>query len=129
MTIIEIFERAFSSGGAGCRRTCQCGREFYDWYNTYDWEEGELEALNENPNAEGHDFSIGTLYIEGEEFCECCNCWHGRAEQIMKWLDAHARPIAKYLSLMKEEKQRQADIAPTVKASPRSPTERATDDE
>jgi len=106
MTEMEIFERAFASGGSGCRHTCDCGREFYDCYNSYDWEEGELEALEMDKAAEGHDYSVSTVYITGKEYCVDCDCWHDNAKAILSWMDANKYAFVKYLQLVREEKQK-----------------------
>lgn len=113
-TKLENFERAFSSNSGGCRRTCECGVEFYDYANSYDWEDGELEALQADPKKRGVDYSVGTVEFENREFCVDCKCWHPRAEQIMRFLDSHAGAVAEYLTLEKKRKQHEADISPVV---------------
>lgn len=112
---LENFERAFSNGMSGCRRTCDCGKEYYDGVNSYDWDEGELEGLEKDPAAIGLDHPCGDMGFEGREFVDACTCWHERAKQLMKFLDNHAYKIAEYLSLEKERKQSIADHAPTVR--------------
>jgi len=86
---LELFERAFHTSSAGCVRTCKCGRVFYNPDNTWDWEEGELERLEADPNAEPRDWSIGTLILDGEEYCCDCDCWRDRARKAVDWLDRH----------------------------------------
>ena len=111
---LELFARAFSSGGCGCVRACHCGRIFYDGLNSYDWEEGELERLQANVNAECHDYSINTIYLAGNEYCMDCDCWHGQAETIMKWLDIYGCAVAKWLTLEKRRLTAEAARAPVV---------------
>jgi len=112
---LNEFERAFSSGMAGCVRTCECGRVFYDNANSYDWEPGELERLQASKKATPVDYSVGTLVLEGGEFVQACNCWHERASKIIDWLDNHAHGIAEYLTLEKKRKQADADHSPVVR--------------
>src|SRR4051812_19397927 len=114
MTKIEIFDRAFDSHTGHCRTSCECGKEFYDHANSYDWEEGEKEKLEADPNAVGVSYTVGTLTFEGRKYCCDCTCWHARAEHIMGFIDNHAAQIAEYLTLQKKEKQRVANAAPVV---------------
>lgn len=112
---LENFEAAFSGNTYGCRRTCECGHEYWDTCNhDYDWEPGEVESLEKDPNATGVDYAIGTIEFEGCQYADACTCWHERAKTIMGFIDGHAREIAKYLSLEKQRKQRIADAAPIV---------------
>lgn len=112
---LENFERAFTSGSSGCRRTCECGREFWDSYNEgYDWEPGEVEELKNNPNATSVAYSVSSIILEGKEYPMDCDCWHKRAEQIMGLIDGHDHAIARYLTLEKQRKQAIADKAPVV---------------
>ena len=111
---LELFERAFTSHCSGCRRVCRCGREFFDFENSYDWEEGELEGLQKNPKTTGLPYAVGTVMLENREFVQDCDCWHERARQIKAFIDGHATQIARYLSLEKVRKQAIADAAPVV---------------
>lgn len=108
------FERAFSGGTAGCRRTCDCGREFYDAENSYSWEDGEIEALEKDPNATALDHSCGDIALEGREYVNACECWHKRAEHIMAFIDSHAHQIADYLNREKDRKTKEAEAMPSV---------------
>lgn len=109
------FREAFSNGTAGCRRTCACGIEYYDAVNSYDWEEGEIEALEKNKKAKGLDHSCGDMGFEGREYVDACDCWHNRAEQLIKFLDRHSHKIAEYLTLEKKRKQSAADHSAVVR--------------
>lgn len=113
---LENFERAFSSGSAGCRRTCNCGKEYFDNHNGgYDWEDGELEKLLASKNSIALDYAPGDIDFEGRYYVDACTCWHERAEHIMRFIDAHAHKIAEYLTLEKKRKQAQADYSPVVR--------------
>lgn len=108
------FERAFSSGTAGCVRTCACGKTFYDAVNSYDWEEGEKEKL-EAEGAIAVDYSVGDLNFEGKEYADECDCWHERARQLMRFIDSHSYSIAEYLTLEKKRKLEDAEHSPVVR--------------
>lgn len=112
---LENFERAFTSSMAGCVRTCECGRIFYDGANSYDWEEGELEKLEKNKKATCVEYSVGTIVLDGNEYCMDCDCWHKRAGAIIKFMDRYDHQIAEWLTLEKKRKQRIADNSPVVK--------------
>lgn len=111
---LENFERAFSGHSAGCRRRCDCGRQYYDGVQGYDWEEGELEALEADSEAVRLEYAPGDLMFEGAQYVDACDCWHKRAEQIMRFIDGHAVQIAEYLTLEKKRKQATADASPVV---------------
>jgi hypothetical protein len=108
------FERAFSGGTAGCVRRCECGKQYYDGVQSYDWEEGELEKLQADPKARHLEYAPGDVVFEGCSYVDACDCWHKRADKIMGFLDAHAHQIAEYLTLEKKRKQSIADDAPVV---------------
>lgn len=112
---LENFIDAFRDNTSGCVRTCDCGKIYFDHENSYDWEEGELEALESDTKAIGLDDSIRTLSFEEKEYVIDCNCWRKRAEKIMGFIDGHAHEIAMYLTLEKKRKQSIADNAPFVK--------------
>lgn len=115
MTSFENFEQAFRGGVSGLRRTCECGVEYWDSYNSgYDWEEGEREALEADPKAKALDHSVGVVELEGRYYVDGCTCWHKRAEQVIRFLNEHAVAIAEYLTLEKKRKQAEADAAPRV---------------
>jgi hypothetical protein len=102
----EIFEDAFSSHGSGCVRDCVCGRTHFDTYNTYDWEDGELEDLEkkakENPDKYiEHDHSIGMLIVDGQEFVFECPC--NGAAKYERFILRHERQIADYLNKRADE--------------------------
>lgn len=87
--MIEILEEAFRDHTAGSRRECDCGKIFYNSNGGWDWEEGELEALEKSESATDLDYSVGTMTLEGKEYCLDCGCWHKRALVIFGFLMAH----------------------------------------
>jgi hypothetical protein len=114
---LDRFSEAFSSGGAGCRRQCECGRVFYDTDNGWDWGEGELEALQANKEATPLSYAVSTMILEGREYARDCNCWHTRASKVIEWLDSHNREIARYLNGEQAYALAHAKEMPTVKAT------------
>ena len=101
------FEEAFSDITGTCRKQCSCGIEYYNPDPVWDFEPGELEALDAS-DAIAVDYSIGTVVFDNQEFVNLCGCWYKRAEQIMAFLDNNNNSIAKYLNL---ERQRKIDDA------------------
>lgn len=108
------FERAFTTNSGGCRRTCECGREFYNPDHTWTWEPGELDALADDPNANAVDYTVGEVVFEGKEYANPCDCWHPRARKIIVWLYYHGEGIAQFLSLEKKRLLDEAKAAPVV---------------
>jgi hypothetical protein len=112
--VLENFATAFSSNSSGCVRTCACGRQFYDTANTYDWEEGEFEKLCADPQAVALPHAVGTLVIQGVEFCEDCTCWYATAKPLIKLFHSQPRQIARYFELEKQRKERLAAAFPMI---------------
>jgi len=111
---LERFACAFSTHSGGCRNQCECGRVFYNPDSSWSWDEGELEALELDPNAIPVDYAVSTIGFEGKICVWDCDCWHARAEKIMGWIDSHANKIAAYLNGEAEHKKQIADKAPRV---------------
>lgn len=110
------FEEAFASSGAGARRICVCGRQFYNAdEGAWDWEEGELEKLCADPSATGVEWSCGTLVIEGISYARDCDCWHKAASSAIDFIEDHAHAIASYLNTRKADALADAKRMPTVK--------------
>jgi hypothetical protein len=115
MSDLTSFQEAFAASMSGCVRTCECGRTFFDNHNPgYDWEPGEKEALQNDPNATALDHSVGTISLEGATYCQDCTCWHTRAARVMAWLDTHAHSIATYYAVEKQRLQAVADSMPVL---------------
>lgn len=113
-TDLDLFERAFSSGDNGCRRTCACGRVFYDIENHWDWEDGEMEALQANKDATAMPHACGGVILHGAEYAMDCTCWHPMAEQLIGIIRTNKRRIAKFINLEAEHLKRLAETAPKV---------------
>jgi hypothetical protein len=112
----ESFEGAFSGRTGSCVRDCECGKTFWDSYNTgYDWEEGEVDRLVADPKAIAVDYAVGTIEFEGRTYVNACDCWHQRAIRIIAFLRGHDEAIADFLTAERKRKQQQADRAPVVK--------------
>ena len=103
----EIFEEVFNSRVGGCVRDCACGQTYYDDYNDYDWEPGELENLKENSNAIPFDYSISTMSINNEEIVIGCDC--GRAKKYEEFILRHAEQLAEYLNKKAEALKEKAE--------------------
>jgi len=95
-------------------RQCACGKIYYNPDPAWSWEEGELAALEQNPNAYGRDYAIGEVIFEGKVYADACDCWHARALRVIAFLHEHAEAIAEYLSEEKARKLREANRAPVV---------------
>lgn len=111
---IEQFERAFSMHISGPVAECDCGKVFWDTYNTgYDWDEGEEDRLRADPNVVGVRHGVERIALEGRIYCMDCSCWHERAERIATWLRDHQEQIGEWFKL---EKRRLAEASQRVPA-------------
>lgn len=112
----DSFLRAFDGRVSGCRRDCECGREYFDNYNSgYDWEPGELERLAANPNATPLGYAVSVIEFEGGHYVYDCPCWKPRARRIIAFLLGHDEQIANFLSEEKERRRAEADRSPVVR--------------
>jgi hypothetical protein len=111
---LEIFERAFSDRTAGCARQCNCGVQFYNPGNGWDFDEGEIELYQSDPKAVALEWAVGTVYFEGKFYVPDCSCWQERATKIIAFLHHHDDQIADFLSLEKTRLEFLAKHAPTV---------------
>lgn len=110
---IENFIRGFRTIMSHATMPCACGKVFYNPNGDWDWDEGEMEAL-EKSEATAIEHSVGEVPFEGKVYADACTCWHDRAIMIMKFIDSHRYGIADYLSLEKKRKQAEADASPVV---------------
>lgn len=112
--LIEVFEDAFSTHSNGCVRECACGKIYYNPDGGWDWEEGEIERLEKNPNATALDYAPGGVEFEGREVCNACTCWHDRAKKIISFLCGHDTPIAAFLNERRTRTVAKANRVPVV---------------
>lgn len=108
----EIFFDSFDSQCSGCVRVCECGITHFDEYNIPDWEDGELEkmqqkARNDPKHYVGHDCAVSTTEINGIEIVYGCTC--DLARKYESFILNYAKQIAGYLNrravLLREEAQ------------------------
>jgi hypothetical protein len=111
---LENFKEACRTTLSSCRDTCACGRVFFDGVNSWDWDEDELEKLQEDPSATQLNYTVDMLDVEGTHYVRDCDCWHKRAIQIMGFLDAHDTRIAAYFKLEKARKEEEAKQSVTL---------------
>ena len=103
----EIFEETFRLPVCGCVRTCACGKTYYDTYNDYDWEYGELKALEKDPNAFPVDYAIGTMSVGGEEIVIGCDC--DKEKKYEDFILLHARQLVIYLNKRSESLKEESE--------------------
>lgn len=96
------FEDAFSFIRTR-RFRCNCGKTYWDNYNTgNDWNEGEIEALEKDENAQACLHAITVVSFEGTEYADACDCWRPRAARLINWLEAHRTEIISFLGMEKK---------------------------
>ena len=97
----EMFEDAFMSPCSGIRRSCECGREFYDLSegDSTNWERGEwadLTARDDGDRVIGFPHSVGVYVISDREYVVGCPCNAGGPAE--RWILENADNIARYLN-------------------------------
>lgn len=97
MNRINNFDIAFRANHSGCRGICDCGKLYYNGDNTWDWEVGEYEAL-ENGDAICSEYSIGYVEVGGREYVDVCPCRNEQVEKLLNFIDGHSTQIAEYLN-------------------------------
>jgi len=110
---IESFLTSFADRGR-CRSQCACGKTYYR-DDDVDWEDGELEWLEENGIE--LDCAVGVFTINNRDYVDSCDCWHKEVKAVMDFIDENAHRIAQYL---KEEKMRKEGIAKRAVTIPES---------
>ena len=94
----KIFEEAFRSFLHGCVGECSCGKVYYDASdNYYNWEDGEFERLEKDPNSYPLPYAVTSIMIGGEEIVPDCDC--GKLKKYEDFIIHHAEQIAKYLNM------------------------------
>ena len=111
MDKFQNFKEAFSPPIGSCAARCNCGRDFYNPDSSWDFDEGELERLESDPEATALEYSVGYIEFEGSQYVWDCDCWHDRAKKIIAFIDAHAKSIVEYLKLEKNRKLKEANAS------------------
>jgi hypothetical protein len=105
---ITNFEKAFADGAGSFLACCACGKT-YCFREYYGEEKGDAEIIAKAIKLE---WSPSWLTFEGSTYVMDCDCWHKRAEQIMRFLDAHGHKIVAYYRLEKARKVAEAAALP-----------------
>lgn len=97
----ELFDKVFDSRYGGCVRTCECGITYFDSYNEWNWEDSELEKLQQKAKDDPKHYveqncAIGTMGIGGIEIVYGCTC--DLAKRYEDFILVHAEKIAEYLN-------------------------------
>lgn len=108
------FDEAFSTRISSCTEICDCGVTYYDSYNDYDWEDGELERLIEDETSVPVDHSVGSLYFFGKTYVSVCECWKEESKKIIRFIENYSQEIADFLHLEKQRANEEAAAMPTV---------------
>ena len=103
-----LFFDAFSTGSSTSRGFCACGKEHFDFENSWDWEEGELEELQERGEKKddgvmGHDHSVSYVNIMGNEIVFGCDC--EIAQKYEAFINRHMTSIVKYIREIAKQKE------------------------
>lgn len=109
---IAQFEKAFSGDTSGSTRECACGKFYYNPDGSWDWDEGELERLEATGIVS--EYAIGNVFIDGVEYCDCCDCWHEKALLVMAFIDNNVYAITRYITAERARLERMAQSYPKI---------------
>ena len=113
---VQQFEEAFSMHVSGLVAECNCGKVYWDAYNSgYTLETGERERL-ESGDAISVPHGIERVLIEGTVYCMDCDCWHQRAARISQWLTDNRREVGEWYRLEGRRLQHLASEMPIVES-------------
>ena len=111
---VQQFEEAFSMRVSGCVAQCECGKVYWDAYNSgYSWEPGEREHL-ESGDAISVPHGVGRVVIDGTVYCMDCDCWHQRAARISQWLADNRQEVGEWYRLENRRLKNLASEMPIV---------------
>ncbi len=111
------FEDAFRHGGALVTECEFCGRTHFT-ENTHagDWEEGELESLQEAAKKEPDKYEayfgegyVSYGYVNGRQFVLDCPCLEEKVKPFEVFLWTHRRGIMQYLQQRTERALKEAE--------------------
>lgn len=96
--LVAIIDRAFDSRSGSSVRQCECGRTFFNPSMDWDWEDGEIEKLVNDPNATALTYAVTAVVLDGRYFVSDCRCWHERAIKVGEWLCANQDSVAEFFA-------------------------------
>jgi hypothetical protein len=111
---LERYIDAFTVPSSGCREVCRCGKQFYDTYNHWDWDEGEYEKLEKDKKAVGVGHAVQRVWLGGTEAVIDCDCWHELAMRYIGFLETFRIQIGKYYDDWREDVQQKLNSIPKV---------------
>ena len=111
----DIFLDALAESGmhGTCRATCQmCGVEHYASNAGYDFEDGEIEALDADANTVDHgQASVSMGYIDGKQVVVgCCDGVRKYEDFIVANRDVIVRFLKKRAERIKDNAEREAKL-------------------
>lgn len=113
---IDQYCDAYSTGTSGIARDCHCGKTYYSsHYSDHNcFDEGEIEGYEKNPNAFPVDYSPGGVYVLGVEYCNACDCWHQKAQQVINMLRDDKEHIAAFFILERKALLAEMERTPII---------------
>lgn len=108
------FEKAFSDGAGSMYGTCACGKSF----QCEDFMDRDAEEFKASAKPAILPWSISWMSFEGSTYVMDCDCWTKRAEQVMRFLEAHGKKIAGFFKLERERMIIDANDLPVIAETP-----------
>lgn len=111
---VDRYYDAYSARCSGIARHCRCGKIYYNADRPGWFEEGELEGYRNNSNAFHVDYEPGGVYVLGIEYCNACDCWHQKAQQVVNLLRAEKKQIGAFYRLERQALLDEAAATPQI---------------
>jgi len=112
---MATFIKAFKANHSGFRGECNCGREFYNPDDCWDFEDEEIEYLIKDPNATELLDDVRYVEFNNREYVIGCDCWQEKARHFINLISNHDVQIAKYLNGERARKIYEAEQVQIIK--------------
>lgn len=113
--MIDSFIKAFRANHSGFRGECNCGRDFYNPDDCWDFEDSEINYLINDPNATELLHDVRYVEFDHREYVIDCNCWQDKAQKFMNLINEHDAQIANYLNTERARKIFEAEQVQIIK--------------
>ncbi len=101
---LDTFIEAFRANHSGFRGECNCGREFFNPDDCWDYEEEEIQFLMQDPNATELMHDVRYVEFNRREYVIDCECWHQKANHFINAVLEHDQQIARFLNNERKRK-------------------------
>lgn len=106
--MLKTFIEAFKTNHLLFHGECQCGREFHNLdKNAWDYDDADIEYLDSHSFELKH--AVRFVEFNGSAYVMDCDCWHGKANRLMNFINSHDIQVGKYLNGERDRKLHEAE--------------------